>query len=342
MRRIFASAIFLFTLALFGSAADRAVAASPQLTAALAELRTKGHAAASSVLATLDATDAEALRTWLAGHGRDALHAAGATDAEIGPPVSPIDYHIAWLGRAPTPPPPTPTPAPKRKGGLFGGLLAAAVPPLKLVLGGSSSSSSSTTTTPTETGYHSETTTSSSSTQVSVGLNPVGLLGMLADAASSRPAPSTNSHPNQAELLHWHKIVLGRFSGSSPESGGISVKRGLAAVRNNYADGAACIAFVNEGAKTVTRVDFDLTFIDSSGYLQTMALDRSGHFVRGVLVDGPEHESLITREEQNCAFLGSPSPGAAPISSLARAEGLIYAVRRVVYADGTSWTPAGR
>src|SRR5439155_13308717 len=88
MRRILAFAVLLIGLTVVATTAGRAIAASPQLTAALADLRSKGLTSASSVLPTLNETDAAALQTWLSGHGRDALHAAGATDVEIGPPVS--------------------------------------------------------------------------------------------------------------------------------------------------------------------------------------------------------------------------------------------------------------
>ena len=50
---------------------------------------------AENQIAALTPGDHDALVFWLSGHGRGALQAQGATDAQIGIPYYPLDYDVA-------------------------------------------------------------------------------------------------------------------------------------------------------------------------------------------------------------------------------------------------------
>lgn len=132
--------------------------------------------------------DRDALLYWLQSHGRAALHARGASDAQIGPAYFSIDYSVVpgpWPATVvplslPNPPPlPTPTPAPQHHTGFFN-TLASMIPGGQVPI--ASSSSSSTTTTNNADG--SQTTTSQGSS-VSVGVDTQALISSLVDAASA-------------------------------------------------------------------------------------------------------------------------------------------------------------
>jgi hypothetical protein len=301
----------------------------------------------------LDPADREALLFWLQGHGRDALHQRGATDLEIGPPLYPIDYEIAWTRvpegfinptpiptATPEPPPPPPAPKPAIPRGLFNFI---AMLPLPIVSSGSMSSHSSSET-------HREgntlvTTTHSSSSSVSARVDTRAVVGMLAQAASSEGSSAAEERPPgpaQPPKKRWVLLDFGRER-IDRDTSGIDVNHGVAGIRNN-AEAAACVSFANRNSRAVREIDFDLTFVDVHNHaLQTMALRRSGSFEPNAEIAAPHDFDAedVARQDANCMTMGHSNTAGPPISSLGRTSALAYAVRRVLFEDGTVWQRPG-
>jgi hypothetical protein len=334
--------ITLFTVLTLPPAPARAQivpSPAPALVHALASIRgSMGNAAAS--IAQLSPPDRDAVRYWLASHGRGPLHARGATDAQIGLPYYAIDYNVVpapWPASVqplvePSPvPTSTPTPAPARHRSF--GLLGTILPELHIPIASSSSSSTQTTTTNTANSTQTDTTTQSSSTSVSIGINPWAVVGSLIDATSAHAAPQPPSVP-------WRSLL---FAASNLGSGGsgIVVTRGFAAVRNDGTEGLACVSFANNSQKTASEIDVDIEILDSLGFIRRVApLRLSGSFAPGAEIGGPANVQDVNSARANCVIDGEHTLAnlSDPFSG---AQAVVYSVRRVQYADGTQWLQPG-
>jgi len=306
----------------------------------------------------LDASDREALLFWLRSHGRDALHQRGVTDAEIGPPLYPIDYTISWVALpqgfvnptpipTPTPePPPTPTPRPE-SAGAWAFLIPLALQAIITI--------------PTYSAIFSDFQNAAllfDVNKLQKWVTPSGLIstaqsiadahavaGMLANAALKEHPTSTAVEQEVASIpaaQHWKLLELGRQRSDS-QSAGIVVDNGVAGVRN-YTEGAACLGFTNHNAKTVRELDFDFTLVDAHDRsLQSIGLRRTGTFAQNHRSEAPQDlaPSAVAREDANCVTIGSSTAGAATIPSLSRAVAMAYEIRRVVFDDGTVWLRPG-
>ena len=289
----------------------------------------------------LDPGDREAVLFWLRSHGRDALHQRGVNDTQIGPPLYPIDYDIAWttlpagfVNPTPMPIATSPSGAQPPKQDARGVLVALAVlaPP-------------ATTQLPTQMGSFFQGT--NSVLKSATGTDILGLANLLVTAArvagalATSPAPAT-PQPTPPPDEQWIVLDFGRER-NQPENEDIVVNRGIAGIRNN-AESAACVAFANHASRAVREVDFDLTFLDASDFaLQTTPLRRTGDFAPGAEITAPHDlvPSELVREDANCVTTGGAAAGAGPNPALARTVALTYAVRRIVFDDGTVWQRAG-
>jgi hypothetical protein len=311
-----------------------------------------------TAILALDASDREAMLFWLRSHGRDALHQRGVTDAQIGPPLYPIDYEIAWVALpegfvnptpipTPTPQPlPTPTPHPKPTGDLSFLIPLAA----QAIVGSIAFSSIGS--------DFQRATMNLEFDRLQTYFNPTAMMGkmqsiaeasavagMLANEALKEHPTSTTDEREVASIPaaeHWTLLELGRER-SDPQAVGIVVDNGVAGVRN-YSEGAACLGFSNRDAKTVREIDFDFTLVDAQDHsLQSFALHRTGTFGPNERSDAPNElmPSAVAREDANCVAIGSSATGAPTIPSLSRAVAMAYEVRRVVFDDGTVWLRAG-
>ncbi len=297
-------------------------------------------AVAEAQIQALPPADRDALIYWLAGHGRGALHARGATDADIGVPFYPLDYTIA---PAPFPasvtplaypspaPAPTAVPAPQPRHRSHFGFLGSLLPALQLPIASLSNSSSASSTT-----QHGNTTGvdksfSSTGASVSIGGNPWEVLGSLIDASIDRSAPRAGSPP-----VTWRSLPFAMSSLSAPGSH-VVVTRGFAAVRDDGTEGAACVSFANQGTKAVTQLDIDIEILDGLGFIKRVrGLRRAGNFAAGAEIGGPSGPQTVAEARANCVIDGENSLEDAS-DPFAGASGVAYAVRQVVYADGTSW-----
>jgi hypothetical protein len=349
MKRPFAFALFLVLLGTSATVrVDRASAfsppaASPALLAAHGALRSASPAnlsdwaATAPQVAALAAGDHDALLFWLDGHGRGALHAQGATDAQIGVPLYAIDYAIQpapWPASVPplppAPAPPKPTPPPAQHHHSFWSMVAAAALP-SIVAPVAHSSSSSTSTSP----DGSTTTTQSSSTDVSVGVNTGALLSSLLDAADAHGSSQSPSND-------WRQLPFGAMTFASADAPSqIAITHGIASVRSDGTEGFACLSFVNRAAQPATEVDVDIEIIDGLGFVRRVVpLRRVGSFAPGQPVDGPTSVHDVHSAQPNCVIDGENAI-ADPSDPFAGAFAVGYAVRRVTFADGSVWLEPG-
>jgi hypothetical protein len=311
-----------------------------------------------TAILALDASDRDAMFFWLRSHGRDALHQRGVTDAEIGPPLYPIDYKIAWVALpegfvnptpipTPTPePPPTPTPHPK-SAGAWAFLIPLALQAIITI--------------PTYSAIFSDFQNGAllfDVNKLQKWVTPSGFLstaqsiadahavaGMLANAALKEHPTSTPVEHEVASIpaaQHWTLLEIGRQRWDL-QAAGIVVDKGVAGVRN-YSEGAACLGFTNHNAKAVREIDFDFTLVDAHDRsLQSIGLHRAGTFAQNERSEAPHDlaPSDVAREDANCVTIGSSAAGAPTIPSLSRAVAMAYEVRRVVFDDGTVWLRPG-
>lgn len=292
---------------------------------------------AESQIAALTPGDRDAIVFWLSGHGRGALQAQGATDAQIGIPYYPLDYDVApapfpqTVGFLPPAPPiPTPTPAPPQHHRSFLGFLAAAaqLPGVNVPVAQSSSSSV------TNNADGSQTIDSSSSS-VSVGFNPAAVLGSILDAADAHGSAQS---PSSA----WRQVPFGAATldaASSPS--GIAITHGISSVRYDGTEGFACISFQNNAQQAVTEVDVDIQVVDGLGlWRRVVPLRRSGSFGPGALVNGPGSLRDVNASRPNCVIDGAGDLD-DPSNPFSGAAAVGYAIRQVTYADGSVWREPG-
>ena len=311
-----------------------------------------------TAILALDASDREAMLFWLHSHGRDALHQRGVTDAEIGPPLYPIDYRIAWVALpegfvnptpipTPTPKPP-PTPTPEAKSAKDWAFLIPLL--LQGIAIGSTFSAIGSDFQRMATQIDVNTLQKYVTASGLMGvMQPIidanAVAGMLANAALREHPTSTVVEQEVASIpaaQHWTLLELGRQR-SDTQAAGIAVNNGVAGVRN-YSEGAACLGFTNHNAKTVREIDFDFTLVDAHDRsLQSIALHRAGTFAQNERSEAPHDlaPSSVAREDANCVTIGSSAAGAPTIPSLSRAVAMAYEVRRVVFEDGTVWLRPG-
>jgi len=318
----------------------RLVAWAPQPVAPAAA--TDAGAAAEVKILALAPADRDALLYWLDAHGRAALHAQGASDADIGVPFYAIDYalvpapfpvSVTPLPISPAAAPATPAPTPQPRRHTFG-MLGALLPALQLPIGSSSSSSSTTTTSQNGISTEINQTTQSSGTSVSIGGNPWEAVGSLIDASVDR------SSGRAAPASPWRSLP---FAASSLSARGsrIAVNRGFAAVRNDGTEGVACISFVNQSATTATQIDVDIEILDNWGLIKRVQrVRRIGTFVSGTEIGGPAGPQTVADARANCVIDGENTLD-DPTDPFSSASAVVYAVRAVFYADGTSWLQRG-
>ena len=121
----------------------------------------------------------------------------------------------------------------------------------------------------------------------------------------------------------------------------VKIARGFAARRLDGTEGLACISFVNNANQPATEVDVDVEILDQRLQLRDVEkLARSGSFAPGDEINGPTHPRDVTTERKNCVIDGEGSlVNLRDPFKYARA--VAVSVRRVVFADGSSWMEPG-
>lgn len=156
--------------------------------------------------------------------------------------------------------------------------------------------------------------------------------------ASGGTPPGPAATPNPYRIVQLASPTL-----ENAPQGKIALLGGWAAVKRNGQGAVVCVSFKNEAAATATRVVFRFSILGRSGAsLGELELDRHGEFSSGTDING--WSSLSDWQgglghhgyNDNCKVLNS---GVASQPLLA-AHSVTYAVTRVDYADGTSWTPS--
>lgn len=149
------------------------------------------------------------------------------------------------------------------------------------------------------------------------------------------PAPTAT--PNPYRSIRFASPTL---EGTS--QGKIALLGGWAAVKHNGQGAVVCVSFKNEAAVTATRVVFQFTIFGRSGVsLGELELDRRGEFSSGTDINGwnslSDWQGGVGHRgfNDNCKVLDR-NVASQPLLS---AHSVTYAVTRVDYADGTSWTP---
>ena len=173
---------------------------------------------------------------------------------------------------------------------------------------------------------HSE--SSSSTTTLTIGTpSPTA-----SPSASPKPSPTPNP---------WRQITVATKTLSPSSEGAIEILSRFAAARRDGKSAAACVSFKNTDTRTATRVLFEFALIDGNGsHIGSLALDRKGTFSTGVAIEGYRTLSDWSSGggnrgySDNCTTL-TRDMAALPILS---AQFATYIVKRVDYADGTSWS----
>ncbi|HTX58147.1 MAG TPA: hypothetical protein VMH02_00625 [Verrucomicrobiae bacterium] len=146
-------------------------------------------------------------------------------------------------------------------------------------------------------------------------------------------APSPTPNP-------YRSLTFASGSIGNHPAGGIYVLGGFAAVKRDGKAAVVCVSFKNVSPKTATRVVFAFPLTGPrGGALGELELDRRGEFSPNVDING--WPDLGTWQGgighrgygDNCTFVDQ---GVAS-QPLLRAAGASYHVKRVDYADGTSW-----
>ncbi len=171
------------------------------------------------------------------------------------------------------------------------------------------------------------TESSSESTEITIG------------APSPRPSSSASPSPSPTPNP-WRQITVATKTLAPSSEGSIEVLGSFAAARRDGTSAVACISFKNTDARTATRVLFDFGLIDGSGAnVGSLVLDRKGTFSTGIDIIGYGNlQDFVVHSgnrgyADNCTTL-SMQMAALPLLS---AKFATYAVKRVEYADGTSW-----
>ncbi|MGR4066185.1 MAG: hypothetical protein ACLQPV_12175 [Vulcanimicrobiaceae bacterium] len=169
---------------------------------------------------------------------------------------------------------------------------------------------------------------SSESTTLSIGTPTPGP----SPTASPKPTPTPNP---------WRQITVATKSLSPANEGSIQVLNSFAAARRDGTSAAACVSFKNTDTRTATRVVFAFDLVDGNGaQVGTLSLDRRGTFSPGIDINGYSGLSDWASGggnrgyADNCTTL-SRQMAALPILS---ARFATYSIKRVEYADGTSWS----
>lgn len=152
----------------------------------------------------------------------------------------------------------------------------------------------------------------------------------------SGPVPTPTPNP-------WRNLPLATASLDGNVQGSIKVIGGFAAARRDGHGAIACVSFENVSTRVASEVVFEFPLLSEAGNeLGKLTLDRTGTFSpnigiytfgslsdwqNGSMGPGSRNDNCIRRD------LGT---AALPIIE-ARLVG--YRVTKVVYSDGTSWTP---
>lgn len=155
--------------------------------------------------------------------------------------------------------------------------------------------------------------------------------------AGGRPQPTASPTPNP-----YRRIELASRTLENRPQGKIALLGGWAAVKRDGRGAVVCVSFKNEAAVAATRVVFQFAIVGRSGdELGTLELDRTGTFSPGIEINGwpslADWQGGVGHRGygDNCKVLNS---GLAALPLLS-AHAATYEVRRVEYADGTSWPP---
>lgn len=152
----------------------------------------------------------------------------------------------------------------------------------------------------------------------------------------SGPAPTPTPNP-------WRNLPLATGSLDGNVQGNIQVLGGFAAAQRDGRAVIACVSFQNTAAKTASEVDFEFTLTGNEGtVLGKLTLDRKGKFSPNVGIysydslSGWQQGSFGPSSRMDNCVQRKLGTAALPILE-ARYAG--YRVAKVVYDDGTSWTP---
>jgi hypothetical protein len=153
--------------------------------------------------------------------------------------------------------------------------------------------------------------------------------------------PSATPTPDPYRQLQFATDSL---SGSGGSPGDIQILGGFAAARRDGTSILACVSFQNNAPKTATMVQFSFPIKDANGNtVATLLMDRKGTFSSGIGIHTWQSYADWKNQshrgyEQNCVHRNTGGVAAMPILE---ARFATYAVTRVEYADGTSWSSPG-
>ena len=153
---------------------------------------------------------------------------------------------------------------------------------------------------------------------------------------STGPSPTPTPNP-------WRNLPLATGSLDGNVQGNIQVLGGFAGAQRDGRAVIACVSFQNTSPKTATEVVFDFTLTNSEGTeLGKLTLDRKGKFSSNIGIysydslSGWNQGSFGPSSRMDNCVQRKLATAALPILE-ARYAG--YRVVKVVYDDGTSWTP---
>src|SRR5271165_4208265 len=155
------------------------------------------------------------------------------------------------------------------------------------------------------------------------------------------PSPSPTASPTPSQTPNpWRQITVATKTLAPSNEGSIEILGSFAAVRRDGKSAVACVSFKNTDTRTATRVLFEFAILDGRGAdVGSLPLDRKGTFSPGISIMGYGGLSDWTSgggnrgKADNCVTLTN-AVAALPILSAQYAS---YAVKRVEYADGSSW-----
>lgn len=157
--------------------------------------------------------------------------------------------------------------------------------------------------------------------------------------ASGNGAPATPSPQQQYHIMQLTSPTLN--SGNPPS--GIVVTSGFALIKKDATKAVVCLSFKNVAAQAATEVDFAFPLVDGQGdNVGTLTLDRKGTFSPQIAINGPSNADgylnpgFGPRASFDNCLVSNQGTAALP---LLQARFVSYTVRRVVYADGTTWQP---
>jgi hypothetical protein len=156
---------------------------------------------------------------------------------------------------------------------------------------------------------------------------------LFTSSGTASPAPSPTVNP-------YRQIQLASRTLENKPQGKIAVLGGWAAVKRDGHGAVVCVSFKNHAAVAATRVVFQFSILSRSGAeLGQLELDRSGSFAPGIEINGwpslSDWQGGVGHRGygDNCKIVNS-AVAALPLLS---AHTVTYEVKRVEFADGSSW-----